>query len=165
MNKILIFITTLFLFIVLGCNSKTINPKEHLEEIYSVTLNSIMEKDKGLDDDIEFLAIDMSNFDELNAQPLTVEEQEGIIGFFEENYKIEVMNASFEDLMEKGLYNSKTMVLNGVLLEIEKVDFVNDTEFLFEGSKTRVGNGAIGVKGIVHLIDGKWIIKDIKKND
>ncbi|MGP4042487.1 peptide ABC transporter substrate-binding protein [Gracilibacillus sp. D59] len=156
-------ITILFLLIVTGCNAETVDPKEHITEIYSIALNTIMERDKGLNDGIEFIAIDMSNFDKWNAQPLTDEEREGIISFFEDQYNIKVMNASYENLKEKGLYNSETMVLDGVLLKIEKVDFVNDTEIIFQGSKTRAGNGAIGVKGIIQFKDGIWTIKDLKE--
>lgn len=39
------------------------NPKDHLEEIYSLALESIMETDKFLNLDMEFIAVDMTNFE------------------------------------------------------------------------------------------------------
>ncbi|MNI00534.1 hypothetical protein D3C73_533340 [compost metagenome] len=113
---------------------------------------------------MEFIAIDMSNFDELNEQELNEQDKVKILSYFEGKYKVEAMDASYENLKEKSLYNPDTMVLNGVLLRIEKVDFVsNDSnDFMFEGSKYRAGDGAVTVKGIVQYLNGKWLIKDSK---
>lgn len=153
------------LLLLTSCDSNNeINSKEHIGEIYSIALDSIMEKDEALSSDIEFIAIDMSNFDELNEQELNVQDKEEIISYFEEKYIVKVMDASYEYLKEKGLYNPDSMVLNGVLLRIEKVDFLsNDTnDIIFQGSKYRAGDGAVTVKGIVYFKNGKWIIKDSK---
>lgn len=149
----MLFIVLLFL---VACNNE-VNSKEHLGEIYRVALGSIMEKDEALSNNIEYIAIDMSNFEELNEQ-----DKKEILAYFEEKFSIEVMDATYEELQEKGLYNTDTKVLDGVLLRIEKVDFVSN-EFVFDGSKYRAGDGAVGVKGIVHFKNGKWQIKESKE--
>ncbi len=150
------------LLLLTSCsNNNEINSKEYLGEIYSIALDSIMEKDEALSSDMEFIAIDMSNFDELNEQELNEPNKVQILSYFEGKYKVEAMDASYENLIEKGLYNPDTMVLNGVLLRIEKVDFVSN-DFMFEGSKYRAGDGSVTVKGIVQYHNGKWVIKDTK---
>lgn len=139
-----------------ACNTG-IKPKEHLGEIYSVALDSIMEQDEALSNDMEFIAIDMSNFEEVDES-----DKEEILSYFKEKYKVDVMEATFEQLKEKGLYNPDTMALDGVLLRIEKVDFKLNNNILFEGSKYRSGLGAVGVEVTVHYKDNKWKYKEAK---
>lgn len=150
--------TILFIISLLlsACNTG-IEPKEHLGEIYSVALDSIMEQDEALSSDMEYIAIDMSNFKEVDEN-----DKDEILNYFKEKYKVDVMDATFEQLKEKGLYNQDTMALDGVLLRIEKVDFKFNNNIFFEGSKYRSGLGAVGVEVTVHYKDNKWKSKEIK---
>jgi len=75
-----------------ACNTG-IEPKEHLGEIYSVALDSIMEQDEALSSNMEYIAIDMSNFKEVDES-----EKEEILSYFKEKYKVEVMDTTFEQL-------------------------------------------------------------------
>lgn len=148
------------LFILLGllcaCNT-SIEPKEHLGEIYSVALDAIMEQDPGLNTDMEFIAIDMSNFKDVDES-----DKEEIISYFKEKYKVEVIDANFDVIEEKGLYNPETLVLDGVLLGIKNIDFNDNNEVVFEGSKYRSGDGAAGIEGKIQYKDNKWTIKEVK---
>jgi hypothetical protein len=123
-----ISILFILLFFLVACNND-VNSKEHLGEIYSVALGSIMEKDEALSLNMEYIAIDMSNFEELNEK-----DKRKILTYFEEKFAVDVMDASYEELQEKGLLNPDSKVLDGVLLRIEKVDFVSN-DFIFDGSK------------------------------
>jgi len=131
------------------------NPREQLSEIYIIALDSIMEKDKALNKNMEFIAIDMSNFQDINKM-----QKEEILNFFNDKYDIDVMDATFEELEEKGYYDPNTLALDGVLLRIEKVDFKFNNDVLFKGSKFRSGKGAIGVEIIIHYKNGEWKIKE-----
>ena len=139
-----------------ACNTG-IEPKEHLGEIYSVALDSILKQDEGLNSDMEYIAIDMSNSEELDES-----DKKEILNYFKEKYKVEVIDATLEELKEKGLYNPDMMRLDGVLLKIKKVDFKFNNKILFEGSKYRSGLGAIGVEVKVHYKDNKWKSKEVK---
>lgn len=150
---IILFVISIFLS---ACNTG-IEPKEHLGEIYSVALDSIMEQDEALSSDMEYIAIDMSNFDEVDESS-----KEEIFSYFKEKYKVDVMDATFEQLKEKGLYNPDTMALDGVLLRIDKVDFKFNNNIFFEGSKYRSGLGAVGVEVTVHYKDNTWKSKEAK---
>mgnify|MGYP003468179662 CR=1 FL=1 len=144
------------LFVLSACNSG-LEPKEHLGEIYSVALDSIMKQDEALSSDMKYIAIDMSNFEEVDES-----DKKEILSYFKEKYKVEVMDATLEQLKEKGLYNSDTMSLDGVLLKLEKVDFKFNNKIFFEGSKYRSVSGAVGVEVKVHYKDNKWKSKEVK---
>jgi len=148
------------LFIIIGllsaCNT-SIEPKEHLGEIYSVALDALMQQSEALNRGMEFIAIDMSNFEGVDES-----DKEQILSYFKEKYKVDIMDATFEQLQEKGLYNSDTMALDGVLLEIEKVDFKFNNEIIFEGSKYHSSLGAVGIECKVHYENNKWKAKEVK---
>lgn len=134
-----------------------IEPKEHLGEIYSVALDEIMAQDPALSKDMQYIAIDMSNFEDVDER-----DKEEIISYFKEKYNVEVMDTNFEQLVEDGLFNEETMSLEGVLLKLEKVDFKFNNVIFFEGSKYRSGLGAVGVEVKVHYKDKKWQAKEVK---
>lgn len=139
-----------------ACNTNTATePEERLGEIYSVALDSIMELDEGLNGEMEYIAIDMSNFEGLDEYG-----KKEIFSYFEEKYNVEVMDATLDQLKEKGLFHEDTMSLDGVLLSIDKFVVLSNNTVPFEGSKYRSALGGIGVKGIVHYNDDQWEIKE-----
>jgi hypothetical protein len=152
------FSILLVLSLFLSACNHGLDSKESLGEAYRVALETIMEQDKGLNGDIEYIAIDMSNFVELAES-----DKQEIISYFEEKYKVDIMIATFEELKEKGLYNTDTMSIDGVLLGIEKVDFKFNNNAIFEGSKYRSAKGAVGVEVKVHYKDNKWKTKRVKE--
>ncbi len=83
-----------------------------------------MEKDEALSSGMRFIAVDMSNFDKLDEKV-----KEEIIIYLKEKYKVDVMDATFEELKEKGYYNPDTLALDGVLLRIEDIDFPFNNHF------------------------------------
>ena len=150
------FMSMLFIIILLtGCNNG-IKSKEHLSEIYTVALDSILLEDQALNDNMAFIAIDMSNFDDLDAS-----DKEEILNYFEETYKVEVMDSTFEQLQEMGLYNPDTTSLDGVLLSIDKVHHKLNNTVILEGSKHRSGLGAIGLDVKVQYKDSIWQTTEI----
>lgn len=139
-----------------ACNNE-VEPKEHLGEIYSVALDSIMEQDYSLNRNMKFIAIDMSDFEGADGS-----DKEEIVKYFNDKYNVEVMDATLEQLKEKGLYDSDAAVLDGVLLEVEIINFRSNNQLPFKGSKYRSGKGAIGVEGKVHYRDNGWRPKDVE---
>jgi len=153
------FIAILFTVSLLlsACNTG-IDPREHMEDIYTIALDSIMDKDKALNSEMEFIAIDMSNFKHVDQK-----QKEDILTFFKDKYGVDVMDATFEELKEKGYYNPNTSALSGVLLKMEKVEITFTNNVSFEGSKYRSGTGAVGVAGTIHFKNDHWKIKELKK--
>lgn len=150
------FFSILFMSALVAACNPGVEPKEELGDIYTVALDAIMEQDEMLSKDMEFIAIDMSNFEDVDEVS-----KEGILSYFKEKYKVDVMEATLEQLNEKGLFNEETLVLDGVLLRIKKVEFKFNNHIFFEGSKYRSGDGAIGVEGTVYDKNNKWKIKEV----
>ncbi|MGV3467074.1 MAG: peptide ABC transporter substrate-binding protein [Heyndrickxia sp.] len=117
-----------------------------------------MEIDKALNSKMEFIAIDMSNFHDINQK-----QKEDILKFFKGKYGVDVMDATFEELKDKGYYNPNTLALKGVLLRIEKFAITFNKNVTFEGSKFRSGKGSVGVVGTIYFMNGNWKIKELKK--
>ncbi|MBU8878860.1 peptide ABC transporter substrate-binding protein [Bacillus sp. FJAT-29790] len=155
--KIKQFIILFIISLLLSACNIGVKPKEHLGEIYTVALDAILEQDEALSSEMKYIAIDMSNFELLDENG-----KKEIINYFKEKYKVDVIDATFEQLEEKGLYNPDTMALEGVLLRIKKVDFKFNKNIFFEGSKYRSGLGAVGVEVTVHFKDNKWKSKEAK---
>lgn len=57
-----------FILLVLAACTNGVDSKEHLGEIYSIALDSMMEIDTALNSEMKFIAIDMSNLKDLNEQ-------------------------------------------------------------------------------------------------
>ncbi|MFC4411588.1 hypothetical protein ACFOZY_14265 [Chungangia koreensis] len=144
--------------ILSACNTNTTTePQDRLGEIYSAALDSIMEMDEGLNGEMEYIAIDMSNFDGIDEQNKKV-----IFSYFEEKYNVEVMDTTLDQLKEKGLFHTDTMSLDGVLLRIDKLVVLSNNTVPFEGSKFRSALGGVGVEGIVKYEENKWKAKEVK---
>lgn len=152
----LVLITLICSFMFSAC-STDVDPKEHLVEIYSTAVYTMLENDKALNHNSKFLSLDMDHLPDLTEQ-----DKEDILRNIQEKYKMETMNASFEELKEKGLFNTNTVSLEGVLLRIDNVDIVNSHEVLFAGSKFKSGLGAFDCKLIVHFESKEWRVKEFK---
>jgi len=150
LRKIIALILVMIISTALvGCSSE-----KDMGEIYSVGLNSFMQLDKGLNGDIEFIAIDTETlFD------ATQEDKEKVLNSFKK-HGVPVMDASMDVLKEKGLFDEETLSLKGLLLKVEQVDTTISGKVVIEGSKFRSGNGAIGVKTVLEQKEGKWQIKE-----
>ncbi|GMK37018.1 hypothetical protein PCCS19_00710 [Paenibacillus sp. CCS19] len=119
-------------------------------ELYSLTLDAMMPEDEGLNSGMTYIAIDMRNFEGLDEG-----DKQQILDFFADKYKLEAMDATYEQLIEKGLLNKETQVLDGVLLRVEKTE-MKANSFAIEGSKYRAGDGAIGMKVVATHKQGEW---------
>ncbi|WP_339323436.1 peptide ABC transporter substrate-binding protein [Paenibacillus sp. FSL W8-0194] len=125
------------------------NTSKDMGELYSLALDAYMPIDEGLNGGMKYIAIDMSNLNDIDET-----DKKQILKYFGK-YNVEVMEATYDQLKEKGLYDPITMVLNGVLLRVEKTEISNN-KIVVEGSKYRAGDGAIGTKVIIEYKNGKW---------
>lgn len=75
------------------------NSGENLVELYSIVLDALMEENQGLNQDINYIAIDMSNF-----VKLTETDKQEILNYFKEKYKIDILVATYDELIEEGFF-------------------------------------------------------------
>lgn len=69
-----------------------------------------MEQNKELNRGMEFIAIDMSNFKNVEEN-----DKEKILSYLKEKYKVDVMDATFEQLEEKAVILSLVFMKKGHL--------------------------------------------------
>ncbi|MFF2089251.1 peptide ABC transporter substrate-binding protein [Paenibacillus sp. NPDC058174] len=137
----------LCVILITACSSA--NPTKDMGELYSLALDAYMPIDEGLNEGMQYIAIDMSNF-----KDVAVADKKQILTNFEK-YNVKVMEATYEQLREDGLYDHQTMVLTGVLLRVEKTE-ISTNKMVVEGSKFRAADEATGTKVIVGYKNGKW---------
>ncbi|WP_282940024.1 peptide ABC transporter substrate-binding protein [Paenibacillus sp. RC67] len=147
LNKLFLGLALICVILTTACSNS--NSKQAMGELYSLALDAYMPIDEGLNGSMKYIAIDMSNFKNIDGT-----DKKHILKYFDK-YNVVVMEATYEQLKEKGLYDPKTMVLNGVLLRVEKTEISKD-RVVIEGSKYRAGNGAIGTKVVVEYKNEKW---------
>jgi hypothetical protein len=150
-TKMFLCLILLCVMIVAGCSS--IKPVKDMGEIYGLALEAFMSIDEGLNGNMKYIAIDMTNFKDID------DTDKGQILKHFEKYDIEVMEATYEQLKAKGLLDPKIMVLNGVLLRVEKTE-ISNKKIVVEGSKYRAGNGATGTRIVVEYKNSKWQITE-----
>ncbi|MDR2906066.1 MAG: hypothetical protein LBU73_08945 [Helicobacteraceae bacterium] len=161
MRKLLIFALCLISAInFIGCSQPKNNSfKDNLQsaaestkwvEIYKITLKSYLELDAALNENIDFIAIDLSFLDYISD-----EDKKAIFMWFESRYA-PVIDTNMDGLKAKGLFDEKAMIIpNGVLLSITKVSASNK-EIIIEGMKYRGGLGANGFETKWRLKNDSW---------
>ena len=138
-----------------GC-SRTKTGTEKLSElsdwvqIYQITLESYLEQDTALNENIDFIAIDLSTLEYTND-----EEKEVITAWFESRH-MPVRNTNLDGLRAEGLFDEEGMYISaGVLLLINKVTEKNN-EIIIEGMKYRGALGANWFETKWQLNNGIW---------
>jgi hypothetical protein len=121
-------------------------------EIYIIALESFMSLDEALNHEMKYIAI---NNDTLIKA--TEADVDTVVDYFKK-YAVDVINESYKTLKEKDMVIDE-FYIEGVLLEIETVEFLSEDKVVVEGSKYKSGLGAIGVKAILIKEDGHWILE------
>jgi len=160
MRKLLIFGLCFTLVIgFIGCSrqrNSTENPTNGIgnltkwAEIYQVTLDSYLKQDTALNENIDFIAIDLSTLEFTNE-----DDKKLIVTWFESNH-VPVKDSNLDGLRAEGLFDEERLFIpDGVLLEINKVTEKNN-EIIIEGMKYRGGLGANGFETKWRLNNGIW---------
>ena len=162
LQKVISILSIFLIFVFVGC-TKEIEVKEQHEikpskyySIYTEVLDSYMGKDPGLESGMKYIAIDLESLK--NAEE---KDKENILKYFAK-YNLEVKGESFKTLKEKGMVKEGNYI-EGLLLSVENVEFVSDSEVIIEGSKFRSGTGALGFKSVVKYDGEKWVLKETKE--
>lgn len=141
----------LILCILLTAACSSTNPSKNMGELYSLALDAFMPIEEGLNSNMKFIAIDMSNLKSINEK-----DKKLILEYFNK-YHVEIKEATFEQLKDCGVYDPNTKVLNGILLSIEKTE-ISKNQIVIEGTKFRGGDGSIGILVTIEFINGIWQI-------
>jgi hypothetical protein len=150
MRKLLTFSLCFIVTICfIGC-SRTKNVTENTTlnltkwaEIYQITLNSYLEQDTALNENIDLTTLEFANDNDKKTITL----------WFEENYVL-VKDINLDGLREEGFFDGK-YISDGVFLKINKVTENND-EIIIEGMKYRGAMAANWFETNWRLNNGIW---------
>ena len=117
-------------------------------EIYQVTLDSYLEQDVALNENIDFIAIDLTTLEFANEN-----DKKTIVLWLEEKH-VSVKDINLDGLKKEGLFDGK-YIPNGVFLKIITVTKNND-EIIIEGMKYRGVRAANWFETKWELNDGVW---------
>lgn len=158
--KIRILYILIFLTLFISACSNDIDPKDHIGEIFSVALDSVMEHNEELNSDMELIVINVSVFEELDES-----DKEEISNYFEKKYDVDLMvtDDTVQELKETELYNPDTSSLDGFFLAIDKIDFKDDNEIFFEGSKYCSDTNGFAIEFTVDYEGNEWQTNDIEE--
>lgn len=130
---------------------------EQLKSIYIKSLVEIIEYESGTQKSFNYIAIDFDTLKRLNE----VEKAE-VNEYFKSKYNVQVIDASYMDLLEKGI-EQRNKELSGLVVYVEKID---NHIFSFNVHIAKE-YGSLGANGIVikfHYKNGEWIIRKVKVN-
>ncbi|HBI72617.1 MAG TPA: hypothetical protein DEG06_07970 [Lachnospiraceae bacterium] len=130
-----------------------------LIEAYLAVIEELYEEDTALNSDITMIAVDTTEWIHLSD-----EQKEMICNVIHDKYGFEVMENTYEELVEKGLILEKGLTFpNGILIKISNLKYKEEKQKL-TGSmeKWRSGLGAIGSDFTAEYKEGEWRIT--KKN-
>ena len=132
------------------------DPKESMPEIYSKIIYAVFLEDEAMNDNIEFLAVDMHNF-----KYITDDEKLEIVELLSLKVSVPVYDATMDELKEQGYFDEEQLYLSGVLIEIPDLALKWNNTVSFEAQKYRGGKSAIGIEGRVKTNEGQWRVVDI----
>jgi hypothetical protein len=129
-------------------NKEEENKSYSLAKLYCIALDSFIPVDKGLNRDMEYIAIDIETLE------ITDLKAKNYIKEYFSKYNVPVIFESFESLKAKGKVGELNS-LEGILLSIKNKK-ISEKKAIIEGSKFRSGIGAIGMHCKLVYKDGKW---------
>lgn len=136
-------------------------------QMYLNLLDDIMEKDSALNNDAEFISVDVGSLDKEYMDPEIKgttrvfdisEEDEQIILDYMKKYHDNIKSNNFDELKAQGEFDEKYLVLDGVLIYVSNIEIVSEDNFLISMVKYRSGLGAIFPEYSVKYVDGNWEI-------
>lgn len=138
-------------------NSVNTNKAEitKVEKMYQTIIDDLMNTDTALSSDAKYLALDLNSFVGLDKNALPESTKNNLLDYCKK-YNTDVKYASFADLKAQGLFNEKTISLEGVLIYTTKVDVVSENKVVISAVKYRSGLGAIFPTYEAKYTNGEW---------
>lgn len=118
-------------------------------QLYAITFEAMMELDEGLNHEMNYIAVDLSEMSQLTEDDKTY-----IIEYLQD-FGTEIRDRTLDQLMEEENPEQSSPSLKGVLLRVDKVE-INEDSAQIEGSKYRSGTGVVGAKITLKLEEGAW---------
>lgn len=133
------------------------NSKDELSQPYRLALDELITTDTALNHDMEYISLDFNK-----ELPIKDSDKKVIQNDLEEKYDVKVYNLTFEQLIEKELYDKNESHLKGILLKVKKQKQTeNKDQMVIEVSKYRSNQGALTAEISLTYAKGNW---EVTKN-
>lgn len=106
------------------------NEYSKIIKLYLTAIDNLMNEGEELNENIEYLAIDIKSFVDFSNQNLLDEEEDKILHYCSK-YIEDIRENSLEELKEEGLLDNETMSIKGMVIYVQKVDEISENEVKF----------------------------------
>lgn len=138
--------------------------KNYTVEMYKKILDDLINQDSAINEDAKFIAIDFTNFlayhkdrydGSSQLRNLSTNEKNQLLDYCKK-YNENVIEATMEELKEKGYFNEKNMYLQGILITVTNTEKVEFDKAILSLQKYRGGLAAVFPKYELTLVDNDY---------
>ena len=138
--------------------------KNYTVEMYKKILDDLINQDSAINEGAKFIAIDFTNFlayhkdgndGSSQLRNLSTNEKNQLLDYCKK-YNENVIEATMEELKEKGYFNEKNMYLQGILITVTNTEKVEFDKAILSLQKYRGGLAAVFPKYELTLVDNDY---------
>ena len=138
--------------------------KNYTVEMYKKILDDLINQDSAINEGAKFIAIDFTNFlayhkdgndGSSQLRNLSTNEKNQLLDYCKK-YNENVIEATIEELKEKGYFNEKNMYLQGILITVTNTEKVEFDKAILSLQKYRGGLAAVFPKYELTLVDNDY---------
>ena len=138
--------------------------KNYTVEMYKKILDDLLNQDSAINEGAKFIAIDFTNFlayhkdrydGSSQLRNLSPNEKNQLLDYCKK-YNENVIDATMEELKEKGYFNEKNMYLQGILITVTNTEKVEFDKAILSLQKYRGGLAAVFPKYELTLVDNDY---------
>lgn len=138
--------------------------KNYTVEMYKKILDDLLNQDSAINEGAKFIAIDFTNFlayhkdgndGSSQLRNLSTNEKNQLLDYCKK-YNENVIDATMEELKEKGYFNEKNMYLQGILITVTNTEKVEFDKAILSLQKYRGGLAAVFPKYELTLVDNDY---------
>lgn len=138
--------------------------KNYTVEMYKKILDDLINQDSAINEGAKFIAIDFTNFlayhkdgndGSSQLRNLSTNEKNQLLDYCKK-YNENVIEATMEELKEKGYYDEKNMYLQGILIKVNETEKIEFDKAILSLQKYRGGLAAVFSKYELTLVDNDY---------
>jgi len=126
----------------------------NLAELYIHAFDALITEDQSLNHAMEYIAVETQGLQGLDADGI-----QRVLDYFRQEYRIDVLDAGFEDLKNQQRYSAESGVFDGILLRVHSARIWAGVMVKMEVSKYRAPLGARGMYFTAWYFGGKWRVR------
>lgn len=138
-------------------------------KLYITLIDSIMNQDEGLNENIEYLSIDTDSFKQAEYKQITYKKYKDItdndksqIINYCSKYNSDIRECGLEELKQQDLFDNQTMSLNGMVIYVQNIYELTTNKAKIEIVKYVGGNGAVFATYTVRYVNNSWKVIDVE---